>query len=78
MDNIFWLSKNDHLGLHRVYIDPLVDYVDGLVGENRPIYFEMPVPEKTRIPLYKKTKRGSIVMQLDSPDETKPKDQKTH
>lgn len=63
MDNIFWLDKNAHMGLHRVYIDPLVDYLDGLVGEKRPIFFEMPVPENTKVPLYARTRRGQIVPQ---------------
>ena len=61
MNNIFWIDKNAHLGLHRIYIDPLVDYLDGLVGENRPIYFEMPVPKDTKIPLYQQTRHGAIL-----------------
>ena len=78
MDNIFWVNKNIHLNLHRVYIDPLVDYLDGLIGEKRPIYFEMPVPENTKIPLYSKTRRGQIVSQtVKTPERPTPKTHKT-
>ena len=67
MDNIFWLEKNAHLSLHRIYIDPLVDYLDGLVGEKRPIFFQMPVPESTKIPLYVQTKRKTFIPQDRAP-----------
>ena len=61
MDNIFWVDKNAHLSLHRIFIDPLVDYLDGLIGENRSIYFQMPVPQDTKIPLFGMTRRGVMV-----------------
>ena len=67
IENIYWINKNAHIGLHRVYIDPLVDYLDGLVGEKRPIYFEMPVPEDARIPLYQRTRRGTIIPRVIIP-----------
>ena len=67
MNNICWIDKNAHLGLHRIYIDPLVDYLDGLLGENRPIYFGMPVPENTKIPLYQKTRRGTVMPAISIP-----------
>ncbi len=78
MENIFWLDKNVHYGLHRIYIDPLVDYLDGLVGEKRPIFFEMPVPEDTKIPLYQQTRRGTVVPVFPQPMKQKmiAKDQK--
>ena len=63
MDNIIWLDKDVHFGLHKNYINLLVTYFDDLLGEKRPVFFEMPVPEDTKLPLYVKTRRGIIVPQ---------------
>jgi len=79
MDNIYWIDKNAHLGLHRIYIDPLVDYLDGLLGEKRPIYFDMPVPEGTKIPLYVRTRRGNVIPEAEFYwSRPKTKSQKNH
>ena len=78
MENIFWVDKNAHISLHRIFIDPLVDYLDGLIGEKRPIYFQMPVPQNAKIPLYNLTRRGSIIPStLEIPKKTPIKPQKT-
>ena len=79
MDNIYWIDKNAHLGLHRIYIDPLVDYLDGLIGEKRPIYFEMPVPHNMKIQTYMISRRGTVVPnKLPATEKKASKPQNTH
>ena len=60
LDNMCWLSKNDHLRLHRHYIDPFIEYLDGCFDEERNIFIEIPVPINTKIPLFAFSKRRFI------------------
>ena len=61
LDNICWLSKNDHMRLHRGYIDPLIEYLDGLFDEKRSIFIEIPVPVNTKMPLFTLSKQGLVI-----------------
>lgn len=61
LENICWLGKNDHLRLHRTYIDPLIEYMDGVFDEPRTVFVEIPVPVDTKMPLFTISRQGLVV-----------------
>lgn len=66
LDNMCWVSKNDHIRLHRAYIDPLIEYIDGLFDEKREVWVEIPVPESSKMPVFVLSKQGVIVQKKDN------------
>ncbi len=61
LENICWLGKNDHIRLHRTYIDPLIEYLDGTFDEKRATFIEIPVPVDTKMSLFTLSKQGLVV-----------------
>ena len=54
LDNILWLSVEDHMNLHEKYLNPLYFCIEQMQNIQKPIYVQMPIPEHSNLLTYVK------------------------
>ena len=64
LDNIIWLSVEDHTNLHEKYLNPLYFCIEQMQDMHKAIYVQMPIPENSNLVTYAKI--GGRMVPCDS------------
>ena len=63
LDNIVWLSTEDHMVLHEKYLNPLYFCIEQMADSDKDVFVQMPIPESVDIPTYIKKGEQFVVRQ---------------